>query len=311
MDTKSRLTPVLYGTAILAASVLLSDAAMAQQLGNVVANTGRNLINIPNVISVIAYSLGAAAIVMAGQKFKQHADHPNQTPLTAGVVRLFTGGALMGFPSIARMLVNTLGVNNPLVQQGYGIAASTATDKTLDVLLTNFIANIQTPLIGLISFIAYILGAWLILRGLLKSVRYADDGPKGQPGMGIVSHLAVGAVLMALPAFMSQISNTLQMTQMATFSSLQFGTSGVDPAAQAKANAAAKAVFAFIQIIGLIGFIRGINMLRVIGEGGQQNASMPAAITHIIGGAIAWNIITFIRIISDTVGLTGANGIII
>ena len=100
-------------------------------------------------------------------------------------------------------------------------------------------------------------------------------------------------LLMALPGFLGQMANTLSFSGNAQFHQLAFNNAGMDAAAKLKANNAAKAVFAFVQLLGLIGLVRGINMLRTVADGGAQNASMPAAMTHIIAGALAWNIVPF------------------
>jgi hypothetical protein len=57
-------------------------------------------------------------------------------------------------------------------------------------------------------------------------------------------------------------------------------------------------------VFGLIGFLRGIYMLKDLGLGGhgQKEASVGKALTHIIGGALAMNITEFSCVIAYTIG---------
>ena len=66
------------------------------------------------------------------------------------------------------------------------------------------------------------------------------------------------------------------------------------------------AIVAFVAIIGWVSFIRGLFILRGVSEGSGQ-ASMMAAVTHIIGGAIAVNLGGFIMAVQNTLGITDMN----
>ena len=62
------------------------------------------------------------------------------------------------------------------------------------------------------------------------------------------------------------------------------------------------AILAFLQLIGWIGFLRGMYILKGAAEGNQQ-ASAFAAFSHIIGGAIAVNFAAFARALDQSAGL--------
>jgi hypothetical protein len=57
-------------------------------------------------------------------------------------------------------------------------------------------------------------------------------------------------------------------------------------------------------IIGIISFIRGWFIIRDVAEGNQQ-ASMMAGATHIIGGALAINLGPILAAVQNTLGITG------
>jgi hypothetical protein len=56
--------------------------------------------------------------------------------------------------------------------------------------------------------------------------------------------------------------------------------------------------------VGLISFLRGIYIIREVADGNQQ-ASMMAGLTHIIGGALAVNLGPLINAVEQTLGITG------
>ena len=62
-------------------------------------------------------------------------------------------------------------------------------------------------------------------------------------------------------------------------------------------------VVGFMILVGVIAFIRGIFILRDVAEGNGQ-ASLMAASTHIIGGALAVNMGSVINAIQSTFGLS-------
>jgi len=63
-------------------------------------------------------------------------------------------------------------------------------------------------------------------------------------------------------------------------------------------------ILRYVFVFGLIGFLRGIYMLKDLGLGGhgQKEASVGKALTHIIGGALAMNITEFSCVIAYTIG---------
>lgn len=56
---------------------------------------------------------------------------------------------------------------------------------------------------------------------------------------------------------------------------------------------------ALIQIIGFIAFMRGFLMLRAQADG-ASNISTAASFTHLIGGAVAFNISSFLGMVQYT-----------
>jgi hypothetical protein len=81
----------------------------------------------------------------------------------------------------------------------------------------------------------------------------------------------------------------------------QAGLSYSDDAIGKEMTNAYWVIITFVQMIGLISFVRGLNILRSVTDGNTQVTSM-AAITHILAGAIAWNMGDFVQFVGNTVG---------
>ena len=58
-----------------------------------------------------------------------------------------------------------------------------------------------------------------------------------------------------------------------------------------------------VQFFGLCSFIRGLFYLHRSGKQGGQPGNFGKSLTHIIGGALAWNIIGTVNVIMSTLGL--------
>lgn len=188
--------------------------------------------------------------------------------------------------------------------------AQATNDLSLDLMLARFIKDIAKPMLTITYVGAYIFGAYLLVKGLLKCVKYSDEGSKGQQKFsGLWGNLLIGALLMALPSSMNSIAGTLYSDAGASFGEtameyanqiLRYDTV-TDPDIQAKLNRTYWTIITFVQILGLISFVRGLSILRSVTDGNTQVTSM-AGLTHVVAGAIAWNLGEFVQVIFNTVG---------
>ncbi len=150
---------------------------------------------------------------------------------------------------------------------------------------------------------SYLFGAYLIARGLLKSIKYSDEGSRGQQKFGgIWGSFFAGAALMALPGFMDMISVSMLMTANDVEPALAYEnlTNGE---IQEKLTRTYWTILTFVQMLGLISFVRGLSILRSVTDGNTQVTSM-AGITHVLAGGIAWNLGEFVNMLGETIGYT-------
>lgn len=151
----------------------------------------------------------------------------------------------------------------------------------------------------LIWYTAYIIGIALLIKGLYSLKVYGDmrNMMQAQHSLkGPLSLIVVGAILLYLPqaakifiktGFGSKTVNILSYSQ----------DQGWD-------TNVSKAIFGFVQIVGLISFIRGWLFLVQASQQHAQQGITGKAWTHIIGGILAINILGVKDVLWATFGLS-------
>lgn len=182
--------------------------------------------------------------------------------------------------------------------------AHAQTSLGLDVMMAKFIQNINEPMLRIVYDGSYIFGVYLLVKGLFKCIKYSDEGSKGQQKFsGIWGTFLFGACLIALPTMVGTMSESLSLTNYAgQQSALTYEPAG-DPAVGEKLRNTYWTIITFVQMIGLISFTRGLSILRSVTDGNTQVTSM-AGLTHVIAGAMAWNLGDFVQMVGNTVGCT-------
>lgn len=175
----------------------------------------------------------------------------------------------------------------------------------LDEMLFNFVKNMQGPLVRLISVVAICIGIVYMGRGFLKLTKLSEGGGR-QSLNGAITTLMIGSILMSMPTALSNVASTLAINANPDFSVISYSNVTADAQVKKKMRMATMAVFGFMQIIGLISFIRGFGILREVSDGASQQASVMAGFTHIIAGTFAFNLMDFVNMIQTTLGITGS-----
>jgi intracellular multiplication protein IcmC len=281
----------------------VSDSAASGTLGGVINSVRDSFSNFPDILSVISYIAGLFFAVVGVFKFKDHVDNPTNNPLSAGVKRFIAGGMMFSAPFMASTLKGTLfgGGGSELASGAHHTAPS---GGGMDQMIVNFVSNIYGPTIFLLTAFTYIAALILLLTGVARLTKTAQDGPRGPAGLGtIMTFLAAGALF----AFGDM---------MGSFSSSLFGTSTVATYAQIsptvisdtgdanKISAVIEALMAFIMLVGFIAFIRGWFVLKAFADG-SSNASIAQGLTFLFGGALAINLGQLVNVLEKTVGVTG------
>lgn len=164
--------------------------------------------------------------------------------------------------------------------------------------------NVQKQLPYLFSVVtgfAYVAGMLFIVKGLYSLREYGESRMAGSAQRGIKEPLVlllVGAFLLYVPTAKDVMLNTIFGTSTLTpYNSYDTNNrTGFDELGQVLVN--------LVQFVGLVAFVRGLLILQRVGsnQGGQQQ-TFGKAVTHLLGGALAMNIMGFMNIIATTLGL--------
>lgn len=189
---------------------------------------------------------------------------------------------------LALMSVLAFGVLVP-AQSAYAIDA-------MQILIN--ISNQINPIQRLVTAGAYILGLGFAFKGIYSLKVYGQSVSMMSSQTTLktpLMYLFVGAMLIYLPTAM----NIMMQTTFGTTSILSYTGAGSSYYGQGL-----RAVLRLVQLIGVISFVRGwVILAQASGQGGHQGASFGKAMTHIIGGVLAVNIILFLRVMGKTTGI--------
>ncbi len=173
--------------------------------------------------------------------------------------------------------------------------ASTITAETV----LQRIATQIPQLTSLVTAIAYVMGIYFVVMGVLKLREYGESRTmmSGQRSLqGPMVSIIIGTLLIYIP--------TTVQVGMATFWTNP-NPYGYDTSSQDQWVQFIDICFVIVQFVGVVAFIRGLVILSALGgqSGGHHNA-FAKGITHIIGGIFCINIYQTVNVILVTLGLS-------
>lgn len=137
-------------------------------------------------------------------------------------------------------------------------------------------------------------GLLMGMRGLRLASKAAESGHQsGDVFKGAAASFIIGVLFIALPSLMSMMLHSTFGTSQISY----LPTENIPD----KISTVLMAVLTLIQALGWIAMVRGLLIMKKVGEGSHQH-SMGTGMTH-IGGAIAcMNIVGIANLIKETVG---------
>lgn len=287
---------------VLMAGLLMSEQALAaSSLGSVINNIVDSSNELPFLFSGFSYLCGLVLGIMGILKLKDHVESPNQVQIWDPIKRFIAGGAFLSLPFMAGVVQNTItnGGGDSLTGTNYNTGNVSGTG--LDAMLVSLMSDIWGPMQLILLGFCYLAGIILIMIGISRLLKSEQEGPRGPLGFGTIMTFLIAGALLSVDKLLTVANNSI------------FGTAGVRGRAEltyaaagaekGHAEAVIGGILAFVAILGMISFIRGIFMMRQVAEGNSQ-ASMMAAVTHIIGGSIAVNLGAFIQAVQTTLGIS-------
>jgi len=281
---------------------LTGSLTSGQTLGALMTNTFNSSDSIPGLFSGISYLLGIILGFMAIIKLKEHVESPNQVPIWEPVKRFLAGGMFLALPFIMVAVQQTIqGTATGVTLTGSDFNTGGVSGTGLDAMLVRLMADIWQPVQYLLLGFCYLSGIILTMIGISRLLKSEQDGPRGPMGLGTVMTFLVAGILFSVDHLLAAANNSIFGESARNYAAVTYAAAGAEAG---HANAVIGGILAFVAVIGLISFIRGFFILRKVAEGDGQ-ASMMAAVTHVLGGAIAVNLGGFIHTVQNTLGITG------
>ncbi len=258
----------------------------------VICNLYNGAASFPVFLVGAAYLFGIVFVIWGIIKIKEHVLDPSRTTVWEGVSRLAAGGAMFALPTVLDAVIGTMSTIIPAHNNtGFtGVAAALGLDR----MMANFVTAIFGPLDILINFFGYVAGAVLIMIGISRLLKSSQEGVRGPGGIGTIMTFLTGGALLSFSPMISAFTMSLFNGPTTTNAALVY-TVGLAPDEIAHIHAVISAILKFVLVLGLISFMRGIFIIRSVAEGNQQ-ASMMAGVTHLIGGALAVNLGPFLNV---------------
>lgn len=287
---------------------------------------------IPAFLSAIAYLIGLVFGLWGIFKIRDHVLNPQQTGIWEGVSRFIAGGLFFALPIIVEVARNTFvpgalmpfsaapvtGYNVTGDPGGGGLGGALggllgalgglfgggggACGAGLDGMLACFMADIMGPLHVVLNFFSFVAGMILLMVGTSRLIKSAQDGARGPGGLGTIMTFAVGAALISYNEIVRAFSTTFTGSATTnTYAYMEY-TDGMSGDEVVAAHIVITSIIQFMILVGLISFVRGLFIVRSVAEGNQQ-ASIMAGMTHLIGGALAINLGPLMNAVQGSLGI--------
>ena len=171
-----------------------------------------------------------------------------------------------------------------------------------------------------LRIVAFLMGIVLFSSSLLRIKKNAEN-PNNYSIANAIWMLIAGTLLISLGTFYSVISETLNPSfqgvstsilsvneHIKGFEAKKVGIGGFSAFVPTETG---QTILAFVYLVGMISFVRGIYLLKEMGTPKGDQQGIGQAVTHIIGGALAMNILQFSCILgsflgTDMICLTGS-----
>ncbi len=168
------------------------------------------------------------------------------------------------------------------------------------------VSDIVPPLQALLVAFCFIAGTVLLIRGVLIAAQHGDTPSRFVSGShskgAVIAHWVIGAFLLGLPAVVGASLETLFMTSTAAQPTeiFAYAPEAMQSMTNDNARSIVVALLRIVQIIGLIGMIRGLFLLNAAPVHPGSGLVGKGA-THLIGGTLAINIVVFVGMIESLV----------
>ncbi len=167
---------------------------------------------------------------------------------------------------------------------------------SLDTMLTN-LSETFPSLIRLVTATSYVIGIGLAWNAIYKLKQYGEMRTMMSANTdlrGPIVLIIVAVALLYLPSTLITMRTTAFGTENPLAYNFETGSPWDDFVA---------VIILFVQLVGLVAFIRGWLLLVRVGTQGAQPGTTTKAIVHIIGGIFAINVDATAKLVAETLGI--------
>ena len=296
-----------------------SSAAGQDGLGYLACQLVSYSTAVPSFLEAISYIFGMILAVWGLIKIRDHVLNTGQTTIWDGVSRILAAGGFFAMPYVSEVLRTTVAdtgsswftfvtTGNTGFQHGGTVTGECGSGAalSLDFVMGCFMQDIMAPLHILLNFFAWVAGLVLIMIGISRLMKSAQDGARAPGGIGTLMTFLVGGILISYNAIVGAVSASFFDNGPATTRASLSYTKGMSADEIQHVEIVSEAIIQFMIIVGLISFVRGWFIMRDVAEGSQQ-ASLMAGTTHILAGALAINMGPLLNAVQTTLNV-GAIG---
>lgn len=270
-------------------------------LGGMIKSLQAGAKGFPGAITGLAYLAGLIFGVQGVMKLREHVESPNHVPIWDPMKRFVTGGAFFSLPFVADVVRNLVEGDSSTWSGASGFNGKSS-GAGLDAMIVKLMADITQPTIWIVSWFGWLAGLVFVFIGISRLMKSEQEGPRGPTGIGTIMTFVTAGFLFSLNSMISYATTSIFGDDKIKSNGVLKYTDGLGESAQ-HVHAVISAIIAFAIVIGWISIVRGFFIVRGVSEGNSQ-ASMMAAITHIIGGTLAINLGSVINAVQSTLGIT-------
>lgn len=279
-----------------------SGGGSGNTLGGVISSVVKSSDGVPGLFKGFSYLMGLFFGFWGVMKLKDHVDNPNNPTIWEPLKRFLAGGMFFALPAVMGAAVTSVAKDVDSV--GYSsLNKDGASALGLDGMLVKLMEDVWEPMHLVIIAFCYLAGIFLIMFGISRLLKSEQDGPNGPAGIGTIMTFLVGGALLSVDRMLGATLGSMFDKTTSSSNGVLVYTKGLEEGLP-HAHAVIASIIMFVAILGIISFVRGLFILRGVTSGNSQ-ASMMAAVTHILGGAVAVNLGGFIMAVQNTLGITG------
>lgn len=290
------------GAAVALTTTTACSANYATELAGIFCKLYDHSASLPGLLSAFSYIAGLTFLYLAVINLKTSVENPGQNSLWKPFAMIVTAGMLLLFPyTVGAFITSLIGDEtvNTHSEAGFTINPSGG-DQTLDVVVNSFIFNIHGAAQFVMAGFCYLAGMILVMIGIFRMMKTMQDGARGPGGIGTIMTFLTGAALISVGPMMGALTYSL-FGDSVSKTHVDLTLDGATEVYTKRMENFISGVLAYMIVVGWVAFVRGLFLVRGVAEGDQQ-ASMMAAITHILGGAFLVNLGNFLNVIQATLG---------